>query len=77
MSFQLLVFKSRKYAKIVYPMGLFYWPQVTLDNKENVGRMNLIVCLSQMLFFFLKKRGIMINRYREECHISMTNKHNA
>ena len=29
-------------------------PHVTLDNKINIGRMNLVVCMSRFLIYFIR-----------------------
>jgi hypothetical protein len=49
--------------------SLFYQPTVTLENKENVGRMNFDRLLVPDLYFFLMT--IIVNRYRSYCYKSL------
>jgi hypothetical protein len=51
-------------------VSLFHQPRVTLENKENVGRMNFdhLLVPDLYLFFFMR---ITVNRYRSYCYKSL------
>jgi len=56
----------------------YYQPRVTLENKENVGRMNFDrLPVPALNLFFFKENEITVNRYINYCYFCLSDKHSA
>ena len=57
--------------------SLYYQHRVTLENKENVGRMNFNRLLVPALHLFFRQNEITVNRYINYCYFCLSDKHRA
>ena len=57
--------------------SLYYQHRVTLENKENVGRMNFNRLLVPSLHLFFRQNEITVNRYINYCYFCLSDKHRA